>query len=119
MVTTIGSRLREERERLALSQEAFGAIPGITKQAQIKYEKDERHPNALYFNAIATAGADVLYILTGQRQAQTGVTLSPRQAALLDNYEHTSEEGKKIIEGAAFAAAQPAAPVKGSAKRAA
>ena len=39
------------------------------------------------------------------------------QAALLDNYEHTSEEGKKIIEGAAFAAAQPAAPVKGSAKR--
>lgn len=67
MVTTIGARIREERNRMALSQEAFGAIPGVTKQAQIKYEKDERHPDTLYLAAIAAAGADVLYILTGVR----------------------------------------------------
>lgn len=32
--------------------------------------------------------------------------LSPRTAALVDNYEHASEEGKKIIEGTASMAAQ-------------
>ena len=33
-------------------------------------------------------------------------TLTPRTAALVDNYEHASEEGKKIIEGTASMAAQ-------------
>lgn len=118
MVTTIGARIREERNRMALSQEAFGAIPGVTKQAQIKYEKDERHPDTLYLAAIAAAGADVLYILTGQRSgaaaaapvaAEPAAQLSRRALAVAQNYEATSEEGKKIIEAAAFAAAKPAA----------
>lgn len=118
MVTTIGARIREERNRMALSQEAFGAIPGVTKQAQIKYEKDERHPDTLYLAAIAAAGADVLYILTGVRSgvaaaapvaAEPAAQLSRRALAVAQNYEATSEEGKKIIEAAAFAAAKPAA----------
>ena len=118
MVTTIGARIREERNRMALSQEAFGAIPGVTKQAQIKYEKDERHPDTLYLAAIAAAGADVLYIPTGQRSgaaaaapvaAEPAAQLSRRALAVAQNYEATSEEGKKIIEAAAFAAAKPAA----------
>ena len=119
MVTTIGARIREERNRMALSQEAFGAIPGVTKQAQIKYEKDERHPDTLYLAAIAAAGADVLYILTGQRSGVAAAApvvaeppatqLSRRALAVAQNYEATSEEGKKIIEAAAFAAAKPAA----------
>ena len=62
---------------------------------------------------LEVAGADVNYILTGQRMGGVVATpaapaLSPRKAALLDHYEATSEEGKKIIEAAAFAAAQPA-----------
>ena len=118
MVTTIGARIREERNRMALPQEAFGAIPGVTNQAQIKYEKDERHPDTLYLAAIAAAGADVLYILTGQRSgvaaaapvvAEPAAQLSRRALAVAQNYEATSEEGKKIIEAAAFAAAKPAA----------
>jgi transcriptional regulator with XRE-family HTH domain len=64
---TIGSRLREERERLKLSQPAFGELGGVQKQAQLKYEKDDRSPDATYLSAIAMAGADVLYILTGIR----------------------------------------------------
>ena len=35
--------------------------------------------------------------------------LSRRALAVAQNYEATSEEGKKIIEAAAFAAAKPAA----------
>lgn len=110
----ISDRLREERERLGLNQVDFGAVGGVKKLAQINYEKGERHPDSAYLAAIAAAGADVLYILTGQRMGGAVATpaapaLSPRKAALLDHYEATSEEGKKIIEAAAFAAAQPAA----------
>ena len=115
----LNERLKEERLRLGLIQPAFAEVVGAAKRTVIDWEKGVSSPNAMQLAALASVGVDVLYILTGQRQAQTGVTLTPRQAALLDNYEHTSEEGKKIIEGAAFAAAQPAAPVKGSAKRAA
>ena len=102
-------RLREERERLGFNQEAFGALGGVQKRAQINYEKGERHPDSAYLAAIAGAGADVLYILTGQRSQPAPPTaeLAPRQRALLDNYEHTNEAGKKIIEATASAAAQP------------
>ena len=65
---------------------------------------------------LEVAGADVNYILTGQRMggapmapvAEPAQQLSRRALAVAQNYEATSEEGKKIIEAAAFAAAQPA-----------
>ncbi|WP_432417463.1 helix-turn-helix domain-containing protein [Comamonas flocculans] len=96
-------RLREERERLGMSQEAFGAMAGVRKQAQLLYEKGERSPDARYLSAIAAAGTDVLYILTGQRSqsAPAAAALPPRARALLDNYESTDEEGRRFIERAA------------------
>ena len=63
----IFDRIKEERLRLGLSQEQLGAIAGVRKQAQLMYEKGDRNPDTLYLAAIAEAGADVLYILTGQR----------------------------------------------------
>lgn len=72
-LSTIGARLRDEREHLGLSQAAFAEVGGVQKRAQINYEKDERHPDAGYLAAIAAAGVDVLYVLTGQRsQSVTG-----------------------------------------------
>lgn len=67
---------------------------------------------------LETAGADVNYILTGVRSgsaavvpvaAPVGPTPSRRALAVADYFDNTSEEGKKIIEAAAFAAAKPAA----------
>lgn len=115
----IGARLREERERLGMTQEGFGQAGGVLKRALIRYEKGERMPDAAFLAAIAAAGADVLYILTGQRSGVAAAApvaaeppatqLSRRALAVAQNYEATSEEGKKIIEAAAFAAAKPAA----------
>ena len=114
----IGTRLREERERLGMTQEGFGQAGGVLKRALIRYEKGERMPDAAFLAAIAAAGADVLYILTGQRSgvaaaapvaAEPAAQLSRRALAVAQNYEATSEEGNKIIEAAAFAAAKPAA----------
>jgi phage repressor protein C with HTH and peptisase S24 domain len=50
-----------------MSQPAFAALAGQTKQSQIRYENGVRSPNGHYFSAIRAHGADVPYILTGQR----------------------------------------------------
>jgi len=62
-----GRRLREERERLGLSQTAFAAMGQASKGSQILYEKGKPCPSN-YLSAIAAHGADVLYILTGRRE---------------------------------------------------
>ena len=113
----ISERLKSERENLGLSQQALADLLGISLRSQQNYEKGDRHPDSAYLAAIAAAGADVLYILTGQRAggaeaapvAEPTQQLSRRALAVAQNYEATSEEGKKIIEAAAFAAAKPAA----------
>lgn len=63
---SIGSRLRSERERLGYRQPDFAALAGQSKQSQIRYEAGERSPDGDYLAAIAAAGADVLYIITGR-----------------------------------------------------
>jgi transcriptional regulator with XRE-family HTH domain len=70
MFVSIGNRLREERERLGFSQSSFAEITGAHRKSQGNYELGERMPDAAYLAAIAAAGADVLYILTGQRAEQ-------------------------------------------------
>ena len=112
---SIGSRLREERERLGLNQSDFAVAAGTTRKSQFNYETDARRPDADYLASIAGAGVDVLYVLTGQRSQPVAPMpdLSPRLRALVDNYEHTDEAGRKIIEAAAFAAAQSKKAARG------
>lgn len=71
MHSSIGERLREERTRLGLSQVALGDIGGVRKQAQLNYEKGERTPDAAYLSAISKFGADIQFIVTGIRSAET------------------------------------------------
>lgn len=107
----IGERLKSERERLGMTQPDFAEAAGAKKRTLIDWEKGASSPTAVQLAALASIGVDALYVLTGQRAAavvetQPQVALTPRQVALLDNYQHTDEQGKKIIEAAAFAAAQ-------------
>jgi len=85
----IGSRLREERERLGLNQEGFGQLGGVRKQAQLLYEKDERKPDSEYLAAVAAAGVDVLFVLTGQRQSGLPAGDASEQL-LLENFRRCS-----------------------------
>jgi DNA-binding XRE family transcriptional regulator len=71
---SLGERLKEERERLKLSQEAFGDVGGVKRLAQINYERNDRAPDATYLQQVAAIGADVLYILTGNRTENTAHT---------------------------------------------
>lgn len=60
-------RLREERERLRMNQEDFGALGGVTKRTQAYYESGERTPDAKYLASVADGGVDVGYVITGAR----------------------------------------------------
>lgn len=91
----IGDRLREERERLGLTQEQLGEAAGVRKLAQHKYEKGERPPNVRYLSEAAAAGVDVLYVITG---ARGGVVLTREETALVDNFRHSPPEARKAIK---------------------
>lgn len=82
----IGSRLREERERLKLTQRAFGEFGGVEPNAQGKYESGERAPKADYLAAVANQGVDVLYVLTGRREAVAVDRHDPSESHLLEAY---------------------------------
>ncbi|HNC51239.1 MAG TPA: helix-turn-helix transcriptional regulator [Accumulibacter sp.] len=93
---TIGNRLREERERIGMSQAAMAEICGVTMRSQRNYEKDERLPDASYLAAATQARADVLYVLTGQRSPGMS-SLTPEESALLDNYRHSPEAARAAL----------------------
>ena len=65
-MSEIGTRLRQERRRLGLSQREMGQIGGVAANAQGKYESGDRLPKADYLAALAGAGVDVLYVLTSR-----------------------------------------------------
>lgn len=88
-------RLREERERLGLTQEAFGAAGGVLKRAVVNYEKGERAPDSEFLRGIAAAGADVLYILTGKRDGEASGALSDAESLLLTRYR----QGSAVLRG--------------------
>ncbi|WP_200882989.1 helix-turn-helix domain-containing protein [Cellvibrio mixtus] len=105
---SFGERLRSERERLGLTQDEFSEKGGVKKRAQINYEKGERNPDSTYLAAIAAAGVDIVYVITGVRTTPAAA-LSPRAAALVDNFEHMADEDKRAIERLADAVQKPQA----------
>lgn len=63
--TDRGARIRAERERLGLSLVEFGKKTGVSKGSQILYEKGNA-PTVDYLTAAGSAGADILFILSGK-----------------------------------------------------
>lgn len=86
----IGSRLREERERLGLTQRVFGDIGGVEPNAQGKYESGDRTPKADYLAAVAARGVDCLYVLSGVRTPIPQGSLSAEEDRLLGSFRSLS-----------------------------
>jgi transcriptional regulator with XRE-family HTH domain len=70
-ILTIGARLKQERERLGMSQGRLAEAIGLkSKQAQSNYERDVSDPPNDYWKKASKLGLDVAYILTGTRSGQ-------------------------------------------------
>lgn len=93
----VGERLREERTRLGLNQDAFAQQGGITRNTQGSYEKGERNPDSAYLIAVARAGADVLYVLTGVRLSPTANELDAAENQLIQQLRTLSEYDQKAV----------------------
>lgn len=82
-MSDFSGRLKEERLRLRLSQAAFGEAGGVSKDAQLNYEKGERSPSADYLQRLVGAGIDVPFLFTGHRSVGnlSGPAPAPADAA--------------------------------------
>ena len=103
-MVNIGDRLKEERERLRMTQESFSVAGGAGKRAYIRYEQGERLPDAGFLAAISASGADVLYVLTGRRSA---TALSPEEQTLLAYYRDAPAAVRRAAMGALVGGALP------------
>ena len=83
---TIGTRLKEERERLGYNQTDFAEIGGVGRKSQFNYEDDERKADTAYLAAIAAIGADIRYIVTGQREGPVPKVLSAEEQTMINRY---------------------------------
>lgn len=72
----IPARLKEERERVGLSQAALAEKIEATKRSVINWEGGASSPSADVLAKIGRAGLDVLYILTGQRMLPASAAAS-------------------------------------------
>ncbi|WP_430303089.1 helix-turn-helix domain-containing protein, partial [Pseudomonas aeruginosa] len=79
----IGNRLREERLRLEMSQDAFSQHCGVTKNTQVSYEKGRRSPDTTYLLKAIEIGVDVLYVVTGRHVPAAVKALTQEQLAIL------------------------------------
>lgn len=66
-MSNFGERLRQERIRLDMSQEAFGAAGGVKKVAQSNYETGKRYPDGQYLERVSGIGVDIQFVVTGIR----------------------------------------------------
>ncbi|MDT8229585.1 helix-turn-helix transcriptional regulator [Pseudomonas aeruginosa] len=103
--TSHSERLRQERKRLSLTQAQAAQKAGVTRETWSRYETGALLPGMEVLAALANAGADVHYILTGQRQGvpssapaqEQEVTLTPEERALLENFRHCSPDTRAAI----------------------
>lgn len=99
----VGARVKEERERLGFNQTDFAALGGMGRKTQFDYESGSRAPDGGYLIAIAAAGADVQYILTGVRSGSVAPAVAASQFSrktqvFMQNYEALDEDDKRILE---------------------
>ncbi|EHF9643861.1 helix-turn-helix transcriptional regulator [Salmonella enterica] len=107
MKTDIGQRLREERERLGLSQSTMGEIGGVKKWTQIKYEKGDSSPDSVYLALLSKFGLDIQYVVVGERSVSA---LSNDESELLSLYR----SAPLAVKAAALAALTAGSSASGS-----
>ncbi|WP_414016424.1 helix-turn-helix domain-containing protein [Burkholderia stagnalis] len=97
----IGSRLRDERLRIGLSQDEFATVGGVARRSQSAYESDERAPDAAYLLAVREIGVDIGYVLTGERAAAGAAAeqgaRDADEADVLAMYRQLNDAGKASL----------------------
>lgn len=94
-MSTVGTRLREERHRLGLNQSQLAAIANIARTSQVNYELDRRSPDNDYWQLISNAGIDVQYVITGKR---TSFSSHQIEAIVIDQLSNSAKLMLKEVQ---------------------
>jgi len=78
----LGGRLREERKRCGLSQQAVAVLGGVQMNAQGQYESGNRTPRADYL-ANVSGTIDIGYVVTGNKTPAESSKLSSDESAMI------------------------------------
>lgn len=73
MTSSLGLRIKKERERLGMTQGEFAEKLGIHRNTQARYETGAREPDAEYLGNAESIGCDYLYLLSGERTTPDSV----------------------------------------------
>lgn len=96
MLGQFSNRLREERNRLGLSQDEFAKKANVTKNTQLAYEQGTRPPDVLYLYRIADAGVDLFYLLGREGD---WAKLAPEIAELIRSFRTLGSAQQALIMG--------------------
>jgi transcriptional regulator with XRE-family HTH domain len=95
-LSAIGARIKGLRGEQ--TQKDFATLLGVGRTSVIRYESGERTPDAAFIaKCFSVLGVDPIWLLTGSGSGSTPV-ISPRKAALLNNYDHCNEGDKRALE---------------------
>lgn len=92
-MSEIGIRLREVRRDKGLDQAAFGALGGVNRNTQSKYESGERSPDTDYLLKLQSFGIDIAYLVTGL----SSKALSSDESEMLALVRQLDEDDRGII----------------------
>ncbi len=75
MIEGAADRLREERERLGLSQRALSEAGEVHKNTQIAYEKGASPITLAYLERLTSTGLDIEYVMLGRRSGANTIVM--------------------------------------------
>lgn len=94
----IGERLREERERLGLSQAEFAEKAGIHRNTQVRYESGKREPDPSYIARIQDLGVDAGYLLFARKTDPVSIYNLAVARVLPGIAERAGISGRAVID---------------------
>lgn len=98
--TSLCERLKEERKRLRLSQAEAASRSGVQRETWSRYESGGMQPGTDVWVALALMGADLHYILSGEREPLfTDSGLSHNEKALIALYRGLEGEARNTLMG--------------------
>lgn len=89
-IAIFGERLEEERARLNLSKAAMAQAGDVSASAYSNYLRGARVPDLAALASWASAGVDVLYVVSGRRMPDL---LTPEEDVVIGGYRKLDARG--------------------------
>ena len=96
----IGSRIKEARERLGLTQVELGRIVGVTGSSITNYENNTSHPKeAILYKLLDALHVDANYLFQDEMSDVKSNILSAAEQKHIDKYRLLDDRGKSVVDG--------------------